>query len=639
MPISSITNKIYNYISWPPITIGRKMYDVIKNVDKSGTFLKHLVLRMIISSASNYILYTIQKDIMKGFGKLDNYVFNSLGQENVKEEDFENFKEQAIDILYPILKYISISLIVSTYETIYNTRMAKKLKQLFNEKVFNENQVGIKLSNSEETAEIVRNLPEDVDIIAKEGLSLVRSATNSFQKAALSFMPLYRLSNNINILGIKLPDLLLVSFVFSGAKQFVSSFITNLTTSYSNQYTMENAKKNTTISHDFSNVKPIFTANAQSAVAEKHKNLLDKLDTLEMKLSIITSVNNIWLSSTSYANSIFKYVIMGYKVFTGAIQSDEIYTGYSYFNDIDELFSWPDDNQAQIRNLEPRLDRLKTFLNKEKEILNSPQKIEYNRGKYLALNNLSLSTTDRNFFTINNMVFKTQERYVFSGPSGSGKSSLIAKINGIIHDGINAKGIISQPNQKRIMLTQDDYFPAHSNIIDVLCLPNKAPTHNVKREQLKTQAQKLLTTLNFGRDIDLEETKTNWGAELSGGQKKKLKLVSAILQKPDLLLLDEVFVGLDENSVKNIQRIINDELPNTTIISVDHHPDKSKDFYTSHYSIKNGKVYHVAGAKIDNTLEEIDNEPVTPREYTDLIQRRPTFSSYNSDNKSYANVR
>jgi ABC-type uncharacterized transport system fused permease/ATPase subunit len=324
---------------------------------------------------------------------------------------------------------------------------------------------------------------------------------------------------------------------------------------------------------------------------------MDSSDDVRVRYQLWSSVHSIWLNLTGFANGITKYIIAGHKVFTKLIKSDQIYETFSHIGNVDDFFSWPDNNQSAIKELEPRLDRLQEFLKNENEIIIKPKKVNYvekAKGNKLTLTNLTLSTADRELFTVKNMSFEIGGRYVISGESGSGKSSLIAKINHIIHDGIKAEGTISFPAslKKKMMLTQDDYFPAHSCLLDVICLPGKAPTSKKEREELISKAKTLLKESKIGRDLDLEQEKTNWSAELSGGQKKKIKVVSAIIQDPDLLLLDEVSVGLDHVSIKIIQKMLKKYLPKATIIAVDHHPDDSKDFYTSHHQVVKGKIEH-----------------------------------------------
>jgi putative ATP-binding cassette transporter len=595
MPISAILNRAYSYVSWPPLTIGRKTYNVIKDIDKTGVFLKHLVIQTLFALSSNYILFNLRNNIMQGFGNLDSYVFSTLPSENATEQDWEDFKAQGLNVLPPVFTYIGVSLVVNSIERLYENWVAKKIKQELNKKVFNDDQIGIHLANSEKTAEIVRNLPHDIDHVTTEGLRLVKDAAKTVQNASLSILTIYRLSNPISIFGIRVPDLLFISVAYSAVKQMLSSFITNKTTKLSSEFTMQDAKTNTIMAHDFSNVKPIFTASAQNAVSARHAALMDKTDIARIKYEFVSSVHSIWLSLTGYANSIFKYVIAGHKVYTKAIKREQIYETFSHISHVDDCVSWVDENQKQIKELEPRLDRLQILLNERETISKKPVAIKYlSEGHNIVLSDIVLKNDQNNaspLLKIEKLTIKPGERIVISGASGSGKSSLVAKINRIIHDGIEGAGKVVYPsNMSRMMLTQDDYFPAHSSLLDIICLPGKPPIDKGEKSELVGKINSLLREAKFGREVDLLEEKTNWSAELSGGQKKKLKIISAIHHNPDFLLLDEVFVGIDKESVAICQDMIQKYIK--TIAAVDHHPNESRKFYTSNYEVRQGKLYH-----------------------------------------------
>ena len=63
--------------------------------------------------------------------------------------------------------------------------------------------------------------------------------------------------------------------------------------------------------------------------------------------------------------------------------------------------------------------------------------------------------------------------------------------------------------------------------------------------------------------------------ELSGGEKQKVALIRNLLFKPEVLLLDEITTGLDNDSKEIVHRLIqNVHKDNTTIIQVTHDNDE-----------------------------------------------------------------
>ena len=73
---------------------------------------------------------------------------------------------------------------------------------------------------------------------------------------------------------------------------------------------------------------------------------------------------------------------------------------------------------------------------------------------------------------------------------------------------------------------------------------------------------------------------SNFSVEIEP-KKKKVLLISALMQNPKILLLDEPFTGLHKEAISSLQSLIKETLKktNTLVICVDHHATESKDFY------------------------------------------------------------
>ncbi len=132
------------------------------------------------------------------------------------------------------------------------------------------------------------------------------------------------------------------------------------------------------------------------------------------------------------------------------------------------------------------------------------------------------------------------QRHCLLAPNGAGKSSLLAAIAGLLpHQG----GDIFWQQRR---LTQADRAVALAS--DSVPLPD----FFTGRALLQLQQQMwqlpeptaLLTDFNFLPQLDFPI------ADLSAGNRKKLSLIGALMRQPELLLLDEPNIALDEQALE-----------------------------------------------------------------------------------------
>jgi ABC-2 type transport system ATP-binding protein len=100
-----------------------------------------------------------------------------------------------------------------------------------------------------------------------------------------------------------------------------------------------------------------------------------------------------------------------------------------------------------------------------------------------------------------------------------------------------------------------------------------------------------------------ENIKNKRVGNLSKGNQQKIQLITAILHKPDLLILDEPFSGLDPVNVEMLKSAVKDlQKKGTTIVFSSHRMDHVEELCESICIMKNGKP--VAVGKIDDIKED-----------------------------------
>jgi zinc transport system ATP-binding protein len=139
------------------------------------------------------------------------------------------------------------------------------------------------------------------------------------------------------------------------------------------------------------------------------------------------------------------------------------------------------------------------------------------------------------------LVIKDKQIITLIGPNGAGKSTLIKAILGFISK--FSGEIIKHPRLKIGYMPQKVFFPEQIpiNVMQFLQLNNQ--TADFGNDDLKLA------------DLSINHLLTKSIHKLSGGELQRVLLVKALLNKPNLLILDEPTQGLDVNGQEEFYKL------------------------------------------------------------------------------------
>ena len=150
------------------------------------------------------------------------------------------------------------------------------------------------------------------------------------------------------------------------------------------------------------------------------------------------------------------------------------------------------------------------------------------------------------------LTFHPGRIYGLKGVNGSGKTMLLRAVCGLIYpthgyveiDGERLGKDISFPRSISALIESPaflDNFTGYKNLERIASLKEVATKEDIE---------------NALREVGLDPHDTRTYRKYSLGMKQKLGLACCFMENPDIILLDEPFNALDEESVEKVKKII-----------------------------------------------------------------------------------
>lgn len=161
----------------------------------------------------------------------------------------------------------------------------------------------------------------------------------------------------------------------------------------------------------------------------------------------------------------------------------------------------------------------------------------------VSLRNVSFQYPGHSQWILKNLSFDLEQHKVLAiiGKSGCGKSTLIRLIAGLLRP---TQGSIDIHTAHRIgVVFQDPRLLPWKTVFENVALP-------IRHESEVVQRKIVGDVLDL---VGLSHTENYYPSELSGGMAQRAALARALVQAPDILLMDEPFGALDAITRAQIQ--------------------------------------------------------------------------------------
>ncbi|MBJ7551671.1 molybdate ABC transporter ATP-binding protein ModF [Marinomonas ostreistagni] len=197
----------------------------------------------------------------------------------------------------------------------------------------------------------------------------------------------------------------------------------------------------------------------------------------------------------------------------------------------------------------------------------------------ICLENLSVNFDER--FRLNNIdwTIEPSQHWVITGTNGSGKSALAAVLAGVGEiesgqlSGLPSRvGLVSFEAQAELIakeLKKDD-----ADIMDVIAIGTPVQEMIFENCADPELAAELVEKFGLSHLLDRAFRK------LSTGETRKVMLIRALSSKPDLLILDEPFDGLDADTLAMLQQHLASIIDTTPMVMVLNRFDEMPSFIT-----------------------------------------------------------
>ncbi len=322
-------------------------------------------------------------------------------------------------------------------------------------------------------------------------------------------------------------------------------------------------------------------------VVQKFKNENKQVEKLKYKAELSLALMNSLIGRLAWLIEILVLVIGLIGVINKTITFGEVFAAYLLAGSLGQ----------PLQSLGNRISMMRSVNGLEKKfralgMLSAKLKEENTPGKKCApfdisIENVSLQLKGNTVLDNVCMTFEHGKKYLILGNNGSGKSTAakLLKNNYRGYSGTVKIGDAELGTPKGVERTR---CISYSN--ETVCLISDTVKNNILlyRDAAEEQYKKATALASF--NVDGERTVGDSGRFLSSGERRKLELARALIEEPNVLILDEVVSTLDIETAYEIEKMVLSFADRTVIMISNAFSGQLLEKYDKIYLMESGRV-------------------------------------------------
>lgn len=489
------------------------------------------------------------------------------------------FKKESIKLLLLALSLLPVSVLLAFGKGLYKRKAIVSAKLNYVNGVFNKN---INEFQKDNNAKYISTLTNDVNTIETNYINGIYEVVVGIIYFIVGIAVIFYVSPMALAIGIIIGVIsTIISIVLNKPMQKHQSQRSELYEGYT-----------TYIKEVLSAFHIIKSNNLNDKVK---KDFYDRSNSIQQKGYLIDKIHTYIISVQNFAMIISLFGLLGitsYMAIKGSITLGGVIL---IINNMEKIM-------MPIMNLGewlPKILSTKKLFEKIDETLenqnNYEETIDLYRFKHsIEFKDVSFGYENEDVLNGVDISFKKGGKYLVIGPSGGGKSTLLKLLRKYFHPD-NGKILIDGKDIRDV--TKASYFKHISNVEQQVFLFEDTLKNNITLykdytgEEINTAIERaglsdFVKSLPQGLDTIIYDN----GKNVSGGEKSRIAIARGLLQKADIIFLDEAFASLDSEIAKEIENTILN-LENITVVNVSHVIFKdSKSKYDHIYLVKDRGV-------------------------------------------------